>query len=78
MVGQALDLLGHPISSERLEGLDDAGMQRPPPLQQEAAVGHLVGESVLEGVLMVGKQPGFVEELAGLQMRQRAPQGRLR
>ncbi len=78
MMRQAFDLFGHPISSERLEGLDDAGMQRPPPLLEQTAVGDLVGESVLEGVFVIGKQPGFVEELAGLQMRQRAPQGCLR
>jgi hypothetical protein len=32
MMGQALDLLGHPVSSEGLQGFNDAGMQRPPPL----------------------------------------------
>jgi len=32
MVGQALDLLDHPVPSERLQGLDNAGMQHPPPL----------------------------------------------
>ena len=36
---------------ERFDGLDDAGVQRAPPLLEQAAVGHLVGERVLEGVL---------------------------
>ena len=67
MVGQAFDLLGHPVPGERLQGLDDAGMQRPPPLLQEAAVGHLVGEGVLEGVLVLGKEPRLVQELGRLQ-----------
>ena len=56
MVGQAFDLLGQPVPGERLEGLDDAGMERPPPLLQETAVGHLVGEGVLEGVFRSGKR----------------------
>jgi hypothetical protein len=42
-VGQAFDLLGHPISGECLQGLDNPSMQPPPPLQQEAAIGHLMG-----------------------------------
>ena len=51
MVRQAFDLLGHPVPGERLQGLDNAGMQRPPPLLQQLSVGHLVGQGVLEGVL---------------------------
>jgi hypothetical protein len=39
-----------------------------PPLFQEALVGHLVGEGVLEGVLKVGEEPGLVEELGGLEL----------
>ena len=36
MVRQAFDLLGHPLGRQRLEGLDHARVQPPPPLQQEA------------------------------------------
>ena len=32
MMRQAFHLLGDPVSGERFEGLDDAGMQDPPPL----------------------------------------------
>src|SRR5260370_23687374 len=42
MVCQAFDLLGHTVSGERFKNLHDAGVQLPPPLQQEAAVGHLI------------------------------------
>ena len=49
-------------------------MQHPPPLQQEAAVGHLVGQGVLEGVVRLGEQAGLVEELRRLQVRQAAVQ----
>jgi hypothetical protein len=33
MVGQAFDLFGQPIPGQYLQGLDDAGMQPPLPLQ---------------------------------------------
>ena len=46
VMSQAFDLLGHPVPSQRLKNLDDPGMQRPPPLLEQAAVGHLVGESI--------------------------------
>ena len=68
MVGQPFDLLGQPVGIERLDGLDDAGVQRPPPLLQQAAVGHLVGEGVLEGVFELGEEARLVEELGGLQV----------
>ena len=74
MVRQAFDLLGHPVPGERLQGLDNAGVQHPPPLLQQAAVGHLVGEGVLEGVLALGEEARLVEELGGLQVREAAVQ----
>ena len=77
MVGQPFDLLGHPVPGERLQGLDDAGVQRPPPLLEETAVGHLVGQGVLEGVLELGEQLRLVEELGRLQVRQAVVQGLL-
>ena len=77
MVGQAFDLLGHPVPSERLQRLDDAGMQRPPPLLEETAVGHLMGQGVLEGVLAFGEEARLVEKLGRLEVRQAAVQRRL-
>ena len=50
MVGQAFDLLAHPVPGRAFQHLDDAGMQRPPSLLQQAAIGHLLGEGMLEGV----------------------------
>ena len=41
MMGQAFHLLGHPVPGKRLQGRDDAGMQRSPPLLEQPAVGHL-------------------------------------
>src|SRR5262245_5510052 len=50
MVRQTFHLLGHPVSGECFEGLDDAGMQRPPPLLEQCLIGHLLGEGMLKGV----------------------------
>ena len=71
---QAFDLLGHPVPGKRFQGLDDAGMQHPPPLLQETAVGHLVRQGVLEGVLALGKEARLVEKLGRLEVRQAAVQ----
>ena len=78
MVGQAFDLLGQPLGRERLEGLDNARMQRPPPLLQETAVGHLLRQGMLEGVGGLGEAVGLIEELGRLEVRQTLLQGRLR
>ena len=74
MVGQPFDLLGQTVGIEPFDGFDDAGVQGPPPLLQETAVGHLVGEGVLEGVLELGEEAGLVEELGGLQVAEAAAQ----
>ena len=47
-------------------------MERAPPLQQETAVGHLVGEGVLEGVRELGEEARLVEELGRLEVREPA------
>jgi hypothetical protein len=77
MVSQAFDLFGYPVPSERLEGLDDAGMEQSPPLLQQAAVGHLMGQGVLEGIGVFREEARFVEELAGLEVRKAAMSRRL-
>ena len=41
-----------------------------PPVLEQAAVGDLVGQRVLEGVLEVRDEPGLVQELGGLQGRE--------
>ena len=50
------------------------GVERAPALLDHAAVGHLVGEGVLERVLEVGKEARLVQELRRLQLREGAPQ----
>ena len=70
MVRQAFDLLGHPLPDEALQGLDNPGVQAAPPLLQEAFVGHLMGQGVLEGVFDLGEEARLIQELGGLQMRE--------
>ena len=72
MVCQAFHLLGQLVPGERFESLDDASMQHPPPLLEQTAVGHLVREGVLEGVLALGKESSLIEKLGRLEVRQPA------
>ncbi len=37
---------------------------------RETAVGHLLGEGMLEGVLDLGEEARLIEELGGLQVRE--------
>src|SRR5262249_53802550 len=78
LVGQAFGLLGPPVPSERFEGRDDAGMQRPPSLLEQTTVGHLMGQGMLEGVLTLGKETRLIEKLGRLEVRHAAMQRVLR
>ena len=74
MMGEPVDLVGEAVTREGFQRLHDLCMQHPPPLQEEAAIGHLVREGVLKGVLALGKEPGLVEELGRLEVGQAAMQ----
>jgi hypothetical protein len=52
------------------ESAYDAGMQGPAAFGQQATVGNLMGEGVLEGVLLLGENLRLVHELGGLQIGQ--------
>jgi hypothetical protein len=69
-VGQPFHLFNQPVGREPFDGLDDACVQRPPPLLEEAVVGHFVGEGVLEGIGMLREEARFVEEFSGLKLPQ--------
>ena len=73
-MGETIDVLRQPIRVEPLENGNEPGMNGASPLLEHAAVGHLVGEGVLERVLGRREEPGLVEELRGLQPRQAIPQ----
>ena len=70
MVGQALGILDELGRMESLDGVGDARVEIEPPGRRDAGVGDVAGEHVTEGVFEFGKEPGRVEELAGLQQRQ--------
>ena len=78
VVREPLDVLGEPVGVEPLDGLDDPGVEGAPPLLEQAAVGDLVGEGVLERVLEVGEEARLVEELGGLEVGEPAAERRLR
>ena len=78
MVGQPFHLVGEPVGIALFDSRDDTAMQQALPLAQQPPIGHLVRQGVLEGIVALGKQAGFVEELGGLQVRQATVQRFLR
>src|SRR5215813_13875117 len=67
---QAFDLLFSSLRVQRLDRRDDASVQSPPPVLQDAPVGHLVRERVLERVFEVREDARLVEELGSLEVTQ--------
>jgi hypothetical protein len=74
MMGKPVDVLVEAIGMKALDGLYDARVQREAPFMEQAAVGHIVSESVLEGILMVGEGPRLVKELGPLEVGKTALQ----
>ena len=70
VVGETVDALGQPVRVDALDDAHDPRVDGAPPVLEQAAVGDLVGQRVLEGVLEVGKELGLVDELGGLKPRQ--------
>jgi len=50
---EPVDLFGRTFRTELFEDHHTPGVQRAAPFLEEAAIGHLVGEGVLEGVLKI-------------------------
>jgi hypothetical protein len=48
MVSETIYLLSPPLGRELLEDFDNTCVQHPPPLLEQATVGHFVGQGVLE------------------------------
>src|SRR5262245_11187979 len=55
MMGETVNVLDQPPRVEALDGLDDSSVQLLAPLAQEALVGDVVSEGVLEGVFQLRK-----------------------
>jgi hypothetical protein len=66
MMGQPLDVLAQPVGIRTLDGIDDADVNGPAPLLEHGAVGNLVSERMLEGVLAIREDPRLVQELGCL------------
>src|SRR5262249_13070806 len=62
MSGEQLDIARGRGSRATLQGFEDASVQPAPALLQEARVGHLVGQGVLERVLVLREEPSLVEK----------------
>jgi hypothetical protein len=71
-MGEPLDLLTEAITVEALHGLRDPDVEVTAPAGEEAPVGHLVGERVLEGVFEIGEEARLEEELGRLKVVQPA------
>ena len=78
VVRQPLHVLDEAIGVQALDGGHHRGVQGAPALPQQARVGHVVGERVLEGEFQIREELRLVEELRLLQMGQPPPQGLLR
>ena len=76
VVGQVVYLLSQPLGRMSLNGLDNLGVQYPPPLLEQTVVCHLVGQGVLERKTRArgtaGSRTG-ARPLAGVQGRGTGP-----
>ena len=61
MMGQRVVMLRQSIGTKPLDGLRDAFMQDPPPLQHHSVVGYFLREDMLESVCQFGNQAGLIE-----------------
>jgi hypothetical protein len=68
VMSELVDVLGQAVGVEPLNRIGNSRVQPAAPLLQEAAVRDLVREGMLEGILEIGIEPSFVEELARLQV----------
>jgi hypothetical protein len=78
MIVQPFDLFAQPVSVEGFHDVHNTSVERPSPLLSKTAVGHLIGQRMLEGVSEFGHHPCLVEQFHGLEMHQAEPQDLLR
>ena len=67
-------MLTQPVRVQPLDGLDDCSVERPPPVPEQALVGYLVGQRVLERVLEIREKARLIEELRRLEAAETAAQ----
>src|SRR5215472_8227876 len=67
-MGKPLDLLTQAVGVKFFYGIDDTRVDIAAAFVQNPAVGDILGQGVLEGVLQVGKKLRRVEKLGSLQI----------
>jgi hypothetical protein len=68
MMCEPLDLLAKPVGKKPFYRIHDSRVDVAAAFVEHSAVGDVVGEGVLEGVLQVGKELCRVEKLGSLQI----------
>src|SRR5262249_50201438 len=68
MMTQTVGVFAEPIGIQALDAVHDFAMEATPPVVEQAAVGDLVGEGMLERVLEIREEMRLIEELGGLEM----------
>ena len=75
MTGQCLDVLGDPVTVEFLDGIDDTRMHDFTPLMQQAGIGRLAHQRVMEDIGRL-RRVNRLEEARRLQTRTDVRRGR--
>jgi hypothetical protein len=70
VVGESFRVLRRALGTHLLDGRHDACVEGTAALLEQAAVGHVEGQRVLERVLHVGEETGLVHEFGRLQVVQ--------
>jgi hypothetical protein len=77
MMTQAVNVLDEPIGVEALDGREDLAVETATPVLEQAPVGHLVRERMLERVLEIREEACLVQELGGLEAAGQAASSRV-
>src|SRR5687767_5683510 len=75
MLGEFLEMFVEAIGVEPLDRAGQRSVQRATAIVEEAGVGHVLCQRVLEGVVELRDNPGFVDEFGRLQAAQAAVKG---
>jgi hypothetical protein len=66
MMREQLDHFAQAIRVQPLDRRHDGSMKGAPPILQQAAIGDIVGERMLERIFQIWEQPCLVQELRRL------------
>src|SRR5262249_46847133 len=74
MMGEAIDPLNEAVGIQSLDTLGDACVEPSTPVVDEAAIGNLMGQRVLERVFEIREESRFIEQLGALKPGEPAPE----